>query len=515
MIEDVLQTIIEKQHATYSPAQIGQLRRSLLRMHEAFGGRLSVATGCSGTDLLILVAKKLVRWWHIKFGIDFELVHLWSCDKGPLQQRFISAHFAPQALFEDMEAIASGGTALDIITNSQVQVSSAHLFATGIECDTLSGLNTQSRVAEGVVQAGQGKTGISATATLGYCRNRRPDMVLMECVKNLGSEPKSSSTHAGPKLSDLNFIIQELNKMGYLCLPILLDSLDYGACTSRPRQYVFAFLVQGPDKQLSQLQTETDHSKEFEFPAWWHDCRDLMEVLKVDPLPREDFLLPPGHHLCKQWKKHPQIGSLDRPNTAATSECIWEADHCSAFQQASVPWPPVFSAAFSLKTSHLCRRKAELVYYFEQTVPKTSLKDCSVDVNYSINWARPWFSSFGCIVGTTHTWCFGRSLGDLQVDDDDLGVDLVGEEMLSLQCFPLTDLNFELTSQRNPQELIELAGNAFNGAVVAASLLAMITAAPWDEITAPAASSDGGEEDEEDGSESEDFILSSQESQQT
>ena len=96
----MLQTIIEKQHSKYSPAQISQLRTSLLRMHDAFQGRFMVATGCSGTDLLILVVQKLLRFWHVKFGIDFELQHLWSCDKAAGPQAFIRAHFAPQALID-------------------------------------------------------------------------------------------------------------------------------------------------------------------------------------------------------------------------------------------------------------------------------------------------------------------------------------------------------------------------------------------------------------------------------
>ena len=307
--------------------------------------------------------------------------------------------------------------------------------------------------------------------------------------------------------------------MGYESLPMLLEAVQYGSCCSRGRLYVLAFLVRGPDDEGLQMPTAPEAAEEDGLQGWRRDCRDLLEVTKVEPLPREDFFLPVGHHLSKQWKQHPQLGSLDRPNPGASSKCVWEADHCSAFQQAAIPWPPVFSPAFSMKTSHLCRRKAEVVYYFEHTLPKTSLHDCSVDINYSINWARPWFGKFGCIVGTSHTWCFGRSLDahNVPVADEEVGLDLSGEEMLSLQCFPLPDLDFSTTSKYSPQELTELAGNAFNGAVVAAALLAMITAAPWDQIDGgEPASSEGLDVDDGNGSEFEhEFMamVSSQESE--
>ena len=132
LVQDPLQTIVDAQYAKLTPARIGQLRAKLLNMHAATGGRLTVATGCSGTDVLLLMLQCLVQKWQEIFGLVFQVEHVFSCDHGPLQQKFIQVHWQPTCLFEEMSEVGGSETAWDVKSESVQPVPSCFLWATGI-----------------------------------------------------------------------------------------------------------------------------------------------------------------------------------------------------------------------------------------------------------------------------------------------------------------------------------------------------------------------------------------------
>jgi len=65
-----------------------------------------LGTGCSGTDVCVDVLQKVFDYWQEVFGLKFEMVHRWSCDRGAAQRAFIKTHFAPQAIFAEMSSLA-------------------------------------------------------------------------------------------------------------------------------------------------------------------------------------------------------------------------------------------------------------------------------------------------------------------------------------------------------------------------------------------------------------------------
>ena len=146
------------------PRRLQQIRANLVRLHEETEGRLRIATGCSGTDLIVRLLVVMTELWQEFFGLSFRVEHVWSCDRGTIQQKFISQHMQPKCLFESMEEVASSPEAHDILSGKPQPVESCFGFATGIECDTLSMLNNSKRIGESVVEKGEGKTGTSAKA---------------------------------------------------------------------------------------------------------------------------------------------------------------------------------------------------------------------------------------------------------------------------------------------------------------------------------------------------------------
>ena len=71
------------------------------------------------------------------------------------------------------------------------------------------------------------------------------------------------------------------------------------------------------------------------------------------------------------------LGSVDEPMNVnpkrQKTDAQWEADHISAFGEAQLEWPPNFSTDFEQKTSHLSRRVAEVVWYWEHISSKDSV----------------------------------------------------------------------------------------------------------------------------------------------
>ena len=157
--------------------------------------------------------------------------------------------------------VGENDSAFDVLTGQQQPVPSALFYATGIECDTLSTLNSQARIGDGVVSSGEGKTGTTAQATIKYVQRRLPDLVLFECVKGLGAAPKGGSS-SSPKLSDLDVLISLLNKKGYIFLAVLTEASEWGSCTSRPRYYIMGMRVLMEDDTFSQLPQPVPGSEE-------------------------------------------------------------------------------------------------------------------------------------------------------------------------------------------------------------------------------------------------------------
>ena len=84
-------------------------------------------------------------------------------------------------------------------------------------------------------------------------------------------------------------------------------------------------------------------------------------------------------------------------------------------------------------------------------------------------------------------WCFGRTTASDEGNDDGAvwttaGLDLAGEEAMCLQGFNIAALKDEFLQSYTPQDLMELAGNSFNGFVCCACITSLILAGPWDDL---------------------------------
>ena len=78
---------------------VGAVHRSLTMKHmvglqdnlAVMPLEVTVATACSGTDLVLEVLCALSEFWRANYGVAVELKHVWACDAKLVPQSFLQA----------------------------------------------------------------------------------------------------------------------------------------------------------------------------------------------------------------------------------------------------------------------------------------------------------------------------------------------------------------------------------------------------------------------------------------
>jgi hypothetical protein len=141
----------------------------------------------------------------------------------------------------------------------------------------------------------------------------------------------------------------------------------------------------------------------------------------------------------------------------------------------SLTWPPELSLAFEQKSGELSRRAQELLWYMEyvHTIPCDAMPEITFDSHMSITWAKACEGRVPCLASTSRIWCLRR--GCLLPPSTYMELQGFPSRLL---CDPPADGSDErLTVGRGPwtkDELIDLAGNAFNGGVCCAAVTLMM-----------------------------------------
>lgn len=173
-----------------------------------------------------------------------------------------------------------------------------------------------------------------------------------------------------------------------------------------------------------------------------------------------------------------------------------------AYDAVNLTWPPEFDETFAEKTRSLPRRMSEVLFYHESQHRDTP-GEIVVDLNYSMNWGAASYGKCPCIVSTSMLWCLRRNGGQ----------EILPEEALCLQGFSHSAMRPQAFSGR---QVYDLAGNAFNGGVLAAVISACFASCDWAEcldVLAGCGCDDQGVEGSESG-ETEDvdsLLMSTQE----
>lgn len=350
----------------------------------------------------------------------------------------------------------------------------------------------------------------------------QPPFVMYENVRALRA---SSNEPSSGKESDLHTLVKAMNRIGYICSYGVFAAASYGFPQRRGRFYILCFRV---SEEATGCTSEADSStflgqlgEGFKLPRWCMQVNGWMQSLVIDqPLHMSRFLLPRGDPLLRSWAEAVPGSSMVENTNAPKAKTkgqgggskTYEVDHSQQFEAASLPWPPSFSSFFVAKTRHVSARMQQLVFYHENvSIPRMldGGKMFFCDLNFSMAWTRVTSDQVPCLVGSSRIWVFGRDVGAVQVtcDLDEIHrSDLSPVEALSLQGMPVLFQDVDWISKEPPREIMDMAGDAFNGGVVAACLIAMIGAPPMatilDVAGAPVCGSDSSSADEEPEAES-------------
>eukprot|EP00959_Pyramimonas_sp_CCMP1952_P280914 5871698-Pyramimonas_sp.AAC.1 len=90
---------------------------------------IRMGTACSGTDIVVVAAKRLVATLKELFGLPdaFNVEHVWSCEVDPFKEQFIRQNCAPRAFFRDVTQLNSS-TAFNVMTGREEEIPPVDLF---------------------------------------------------------------------------------------------------------------------------------------------------------------------------------------------------------------------------------------------------------------------------------------------------------------------------------------------------------------------------------------------------
>jgi hypothetical protein len=120
--------------------------------------RLTMGTGCSGTDVMFHAADVVCCCLKKEMGWVITPVHQFSAESSPFKREFIKTHWSPEVLLNDI-ALLKDEVGFDVLTGLQKAIPKALIAAVGFECDSVSGLNRHASLNRSCIAEKRDKTG--------------------------------------------------------------------------------------------------------------------------------------------------------------------------------------------------------------------------------------------------------------------------------------------------------------------------------------------------------------------
>ena len=442
-LRDPLLDAIVAMHENLPVSLLPILRSRANALAKFTGGSLKVATGCSGSDIVVLGLRSLTDYWHKIFGVEIAVEHCFSVENVSWKRQFIKEQVGPKHLFAEMGDMGADEV-FDHITKQKVQVETPHLWICGIECDSVSSVSQHSSQNTDCVSSGTGATGTSADYCLRFIEKHKPLFVCFENVKNLDA---ASATGGG---SNKAVILERLQALGYETQDFVMNANQYGAPQRRPRIYVLAA------KKCDEM-----YLQEFGLsPA-------RVRGMRIPASSLATCLLPDDHPGLRAWMAEKREKAENAPTKKARKSNNYATDHLEIYQSHGVPWPPVYSEEFRAELDFLPERQKEigwLLHMVNEREKANALgKHCEIaqDINMSIGWGTSAWGEVPCIITSSVI---------LLVERRRL---LWGIEAMRLQMWP----SIHGLSSYSHEQLMDLAGNAFCGGCIMGAVIALLMSA--------------------------------------
>ena len=132
-----LRDVIAEMHESLTAAHRAVLRQRLVMLFDATGGEMRVATGCSGSNVAIMVMHRLAEYWMELIVLQITTVHDYSVAIVQWKRAFIAKHNGPRHILADMHDVCNPSID-DAVIGLPVHVRAPHVWIAGIECDSVS-----------------------------------------------------------------------------------------------------------------------------------------------------------------------------------------------------------------------------------------------------------------------------------------------------------------------------------------------------------------------------------------
>jgi site-specific DNA-cytosine methylase len=147
---------------------------------------LRLGTLCAGTDMVVGVVEQLMVLVHTHLNVDVKVDFVFSCELDDTARRFAREFMPkPRMVFGDVGQMANTYI-LDRVSGQMVERPVVDLCIGGFACQSVSRLNGQARDFAGCIAAHQGTTGVTFAGCVGYLRQARPAIAILENVRSLG-----------------------------------------------------------------------------------------------------------------------------------------------------------------------------------------------------------------------------------------------------------------------------------------------------------------------------------------
>ena len=151
-----MKIIARKLFARLSSASRIKLRSNLDHLLQRMEGQVSLGTGCSGTDVVVIAMCMVADLFETELGLRMKVDHAFSAEIVAFKQRFLKAHFEPTAFFGDIWDLARG-EGKDVRSEKVIRALQVLFAFFGIECDSVSGLNQDASKNRACVASESGK----------------------------------------------------------------------------------------------------------------------------------------------------------------------------------------------------------------------------------------------------------------------------------------------------------------------------------------------------------------------
>ncbi|OQU97743.1 hypothetical protein CLAIMM_03630 [Cladophialophora immunda] len=430
----------------------------LLEACKPFGdGGVRVLTMCSGTEspfvAMDLVRKSLTSRGD---GERFKYQHLGSAEIEPFKQAFIERNFSPPVIFRDVTEFGPHSQNPDSEDHLPVTAYGArykppadvHILIAGSSCVDYSALNNAKGEWKG--QRGEGESARTLDGIGAYAKMYKPTILIIENVE-------------GAPWEEIKIFWR---KKGYESVALKLDSLDYYLPQTRNRGYLLGihkeraqemgFDIEEAHKEWIMLMARFQRrasSPYCDFIFSDDDPRLLLTKLTGDESKSRggstDWVNCRKRHVAARVKDGLGIGTPFTKRRGHTEPKLDDyADQRWALGQSK----RVLDVLDIHQLHNVVRRDFDMRYKH---------RNINVSQNIDRDTDRRQWGIVGCI---TPSGC---------LFDTRRGAPLSGLEILSLQGFPIRELDL---GKHTSRQLQDLAGNAMSTTVIGAAILSALIA---------------------------------------